>query len=430
MKTRFFTVLLPSQILRAFVVDEQGSALVLVASLMIILLGFVGLVTDLGVLAVRYRIAQNVADSAALAAAGSIASGSNLSGATSSANYIVQSSTVPISTFTLTYLDYQKNPTMNLNQVMYVQTSIQATYATMLLQLLGIKSDSISASSMAGIAQNLLCAFCMVGNYNQTELSLIGNGNATVENGGVIVNSTAACAICATSNNGMLIASSIGVVGGWSGVGYFQPTPVNVRPVPDPLADVPVPSLSGANMGSVSTSSQQTTCLNPGVYQDIKTSGKGGFCFNPGMYIITGELDAEGGGVLSGSGVTFYFACGTSSAPTACSSGGQAGGSLTLNGNGKYVISPPSSGDYQGISIFYDRHNTSALTLTGNGDDSVSGTIYAKSAQMTLTGNGGTFTVNSLIVADSASLKGNGSVVVNFTKSQNYPRAGLPGIVQ
>ena len=44
---------------------------------------------------------------------------------------------------------------------------------------------------------------------------------------------------------------------------------------------------------------------------------------------------------------------------------------------------------YQGISIFQDRSNAQTLSLTGNGNTDIEGTVYAAAAAVNLTGNGG-----------------------------------------
>jgi len=412
--------------LRKFVADEGGDALIFVMGMMIVLLGFVGLATDAGMLAVRYRTAQNVVDSAALGAAQQISAGSDLSTASTIANEIAQNSGISTSNLTITYLDSTGHQTSDVGEVFYVRASIAETFQTLMLQVLGIKTDSVQANSTAGVAVTLPCVLCLIGYSNGVELDLTGNGNANVSNGGVIINSSGNNAATATGN-GHLIAPTIGVVGGvsTSGNGYFQPYPTKVRPIPDPLAALPVPSFSGTNYGSVSGSKT----LSPGIYNNITVGSNGTMNLQPGTYIITGSMSATGNGSFKGSGVTLYFTCGSIN-PQACSSTGQQGGSLSLTGNGSFQITAPTSGDYAGMVIFYDRNNTNTLRLTGNGSDQLTGSIYGKSATATLTGNGGIFQVNSLIVVDSAYLTGNGSIGIDYSKSLNYQRAGIPGITQ
>ena len=145
MKARLVAKHFPVRSLRTFVADERGDALIFVMSMMIVLLGFVGMATDAGMLAVRYRTAQNVVDGAALGAAQQISAGSDLASATSIADEIAQNSGISTANLTLTYLDSNMHQTSDVGQVFYVQASIQETFQTMMLQVLGITSDSVHA---------------------------------------------------------------------------------------------------------------------------------------------------------------------------------------------------------------------------------------------------------------------------------------------
>src|ERR1019366_1615640 len=96
----------------------------------------------------------------------------------------------------------------------------------------------------------------------------------------------------------------------------------------------------------------------------ISASGNGDLTLNPGTYIITGSLSLTGNGNLIANGVTLYFAC--AAYPSPCSTG-QSGANFTLTGNGSMTLSAPTSGVFQGLSIFADRNNTANDALTGNG---------------------------------------------------------------
>ena len=79
------------------------------------------------------------------------------------------------------------------------------------------------------------------------------------------------------------------------------------------------------------------------------------------------------------------------------------GGPISMVGTGQLTISPPSSGPYQGISIFQERASAQTITVKGNGTN-VTGTIYARSAGLAIDGGGGT--VGSQYILSTLSLNG------------------------
>jgi hypothetical protein len=128
------------------------------------------------------------------------------------------------------------------------------------------------------------------------------------------------------------------------------------------------------------------------------------------------------GGSLSGTGVTLYFECGGSGNPPAnCAGGGEAGGSLTING-GVINIAAPATGTYQGVVIFGDRHNISSVTLGGGSGSLVTvGTIYTEAMPWALTHSGDTYTLNSELIVSSLTTASNTTLNLNYTAAQNAP---------
>ncbi len=69
-------------------------------------------------------------------------------------------------------------------------------------------------------------------------------------------------------------------------------------------------------------------------------------------------------------------------------------------------MTPTTSGPLTGILIFQPSNNTKALSISGNAAAGLNGTIYAPTAQLSITGNGN-FT--ETIIVDRLILSGNGS---------------------
>lgn len=322
---------------------------------------------------------------------------------------------------------------------------------------IGQDSLSTSAVAVAGVTRKRTivtttdtqttpggpCAICILGDG----FTLDGqNGDISVTGGGVVVNGNPSSGWAAYLNpNGHVRVSATGGIGGpgapnkWSGSG-FDPDPVNRSAVPDPLAHLPAcgtgwsppaafPTWPGCPTNSASSSA---STLNPGVYTTIS----GTKFLNPGVYVIKNEIRLSGNQQLTGNGVTLYFAC--SNYPDPCSNrdpDNRDGARIRATGNGAVLLtgptaatcaSIPSTCPYQGLIIFADRDNTNSWTFRGNGTNESgsqagsSGTIYLKSGELDLRGNG--YTLASQIVTGRLTMEGNPSgITVAYDLSRNAP---------
>jgi hypothetical protein len=430
--------------------DSRGQALVIGVLMISALLSFAGLVIDVGVSYVQYRQAQAAADAAAIAGADNMPGGSSaptatqISQAIDDARALAATVNKPSNGFsdgvnnTTVTIDapYTGGPPIcSTNPYSCVQVTITRKVDTNFLKIIGKNYISVSRSAVA-MTQTTVgypCSICVLNPSVAGALTDKGNGNITVSNGNIVVNSTAADGITLGPNGAINAGGggTIGVVGGTNGKGTANPAiKTGVPPVLDPLASVPYPSLSGyASCSDVSLSGNSGQSILPGCYHDISVSGNGSLTFAAGLYVITGtvKLSGHGGGGFEGTaGVTFFFTCG-SSTPRLCAAGGESGGNLSISGNGSFSITGPSSGTLQGMAIFYDRLNTGGLSIVGNGGNHVLGTIYAKDTTLNITGNGGTLDDNSMIVVDQLSMVGNAGITDNFSKSLNYPNPQIVG---
>ena len=218
----------------------------------------------------------------------------------------------------------------------------------------------------------------------------------------------------------------------FSGTGY-SPGWSQQGAVTDPLANVPqcgngspgTTNYCPTNTGSGGTSKGST--LSPGIYSSISNSHH----LNPGVYILTGDLTLNGNDLVEGDGVMLYWAC--SNYPTPCTSG-QSGAGVKATGNGALRITGITAAQctasaslcpYVGMMSFADRNNTATQTWRGNGTNEnggasgISGTIYLKSGEMDLRGNG--FQMASQVIVDHFTMKGNPSTVtIYYDHSKNY----------
>jgi hypothetical protein len=182
----------------------------------------------------------------------------------------------------------------------------------------------------------------------------------------------------------------IGVVGGIkvAGKATLKPKPTTgIAVVSDPLSWLIAPSLSATTPVDVSVTGGNSRQLSPGSYGHIEVSGGSTLTLAPGTYVISGALTVSGRSTLMGSGVTLYFTC-------------------TASGK-------PSSGGL-GVAIMYDRNNAAQLTVSGGSSDSITGSVYAPAAPLSLSGGSDAPTINGLVVVDTLTVTGNATVSVQF----------------
>ena len=404
---------------------ERGQVLILAAVMLTTLLAASGIAVDLGVARVERQSAQSAADAAAVAGADDLpgSSGSAVTDATATAS--AYDFTTGVDNVSVTVQSPPQASLTHDGDTNSVEVIITRQVPTFLLRAVGLSSVTVRAQAVAtatGTSGSAPCVLCVLSPTASDALLNNGNPSVTITGGGVTVDSKASQAML-LNGNASLSAASIGVVGGLlvNGNDTLSPTPVTgVLPVTDPLAAVPPPALSGPKQGSVSLVGNGSRTLSPGIYTGISVTGNGTLDFNPGTYVITGPVSLTGNPNLVGQGVTLYFTCSAYSATDTAPCNGSSGSSLVLDGNPTYDLTAPTSGTYQGLTVFYDRGNTAVLTLNGNGSDDFTGTIYAKDAAATLNGNPGIDQVDSLVIVNTCTLNGNGALNIAFNQAQNY----------
>jgi hypothetical protein len=95
---------------------------------------------------------------------------------------------------------------------------------------------------------------------------------------------------------------------------------------------------------------------------------------------------------------------------------------ISLTG-GRVVLAPPSSGTYQGISIFQERSSTVDLSITGQGSTQITGTFYAAGAAIKVTGSDstGADVIGSQYISRTLQIGGNGKFGVNWDPHLTAP---------
>jgi hypothetical protein len=416
--------------------DEGGQVAIVVSLMLVVLLGFAALVVDVGLHWAARTQAQLAADAAALA--GVIVLPSDPAAAVDDVRRYLNAN-VPGLAGTP---GWEHNDTdadgditcwtppapvpppgvhgcqVGDTAIQVITPPIQVDYA--FAGVFGKTGNQIKALAAAergpAVTGPTPCAICLQDRHAPQALSVTGNGDVTVANAGVMVNSDhPQAAVLASSGN--LTADWIGVAGRAreTSSGQFTPEPdTDLGPLPDPLADLLTPDQLGSlpDLGSITVGSADDR-IEQGVYDTIAVTGGGDLTLDPGVYVVTGELRLSAGAVL-GSGVTIYLAC--ADYPTPCSGPG-AGFSQT--GSGQYLATPPLTGPYQGLAVFADRGNTAPLRFAGSGADTFTGTIYARQGAMELTSGDVALALDSLIVVGTLEVSASAEVLLSFVPANN-----------
>jgi Flp pilus assembly protein TadG len=448
--------------------QRRGTVLVATAIVLTALIGLLGLVIDAGQLMIAHRQTQNAADAAATAAAMDMLSGNSQSTAKITAATFVQQYNGLATAIVTVNIPPASGPHSSSSQ--YAEAIVSYPVAMRFIQVLGVASkQTVVARAVAGYEGSSNGASVLVLDPNaRPGFSASGNGSLKVNgtfvdnsNGGGMnqlgkpLNNGNTGSAISLSGNATLSAINVESVGGvtTSGNASIQnynggsqsPLQTGVAIAPDPLLNLPTPTTANGaiatNYAAVNLSGNQSATLSPGVYPSINLSGNASATFNPGIYVIAGGgMSISGNGNATGSGVMIYNtgsnynvntglpdSADLSQAPPA--SGNASFGALSLSGNGSILFTPvaTASSPFDGMGFYQRRLNTQPISISGNGSvGAFKGTIYAKWAPLTLSGNG---TYASQFVVQSMTLSGNASITVDST-GQNLAKINLTYLVE
>jgi len=400
---------------------ERGQALVLATMSILVLIGMLSLVIDLGLASYKVQQGQTAADAAAMSAAVNALNNGHTCGQNG-----VQCGTVyhcanpnvtpPTTNLQVGCLYAEANgfrntgnqsvwlnadssvpPGATNNKVVYwvqatVSESIPGLFyiaqnrglGTAALMLLSIRTSSSSAVSTAAVTITP-AGSCIYAMDPSASAALSVGGSATVNSScGIFVNSSSASAL---KLNGSAIVHStiIQVHGNYSANSNatYSPTPTTgAAALTDPLANLPTPSFANScDYINWNWPSSTNVTLNPGTYcGGITISGSGTITFNPGIYIINGGgFNWSGSATLNGARVMFFIT----------GQYGYTAAALNASGNGSINLSAPDSGPYEGLLFYQDRNLSyaTANTFNGNANSNTTGAFYFPTTSLTYSGS-------------------------------------------
>jgi hypothetical protein len=274
---------------------------------------------------------------------------------------------------------------------------------------------SVSRGRRGGINNAIL----VLDPNGKASLNAGGNGKIVVQGlngakGLVQVNSNNYQGMIANGTGSTLQADQFNVGGspGYTATGgatIVGPVNPNSDPIPDPLANLPAPDPSTMVVRStkkIQNSGNNTVNLQPGVYQGGISATGGTINLNPGIYYMQGGGFSIGGQAsLTGTGVMIY------NAPQSNSD------VISIAGSGNITLSPMLTGPYSGLLLFQDRTATAPVSISGSSGTTmtITGTFYAASATLSVTGNGSNQTIGSQYISYDLVLGGNGNYYCSWS---------------
>jgi len=250
-------------------------------------------------------------------------------------------------------------------------------------------------------------------------LTSTGGGSVVVTGGANVIVDSSNTSAAIDSGGGASTANQFLVTGGYSGV-FNGPVQTGVPPTPDPLRNLPVPTMPSA--GVMTKKKDPVTggtvyTLSPGLYTNLPNFTNGDTVYfqqasagNGGIYWIQGGFTANSANLLmdptSSGGLMFY------NDPT--NSSNSQGFSIAGNASSTIILSALSDGPYAGILFWQRRDAATSINITGNGNFNLTGTFYAANANMQVSGNGNAI-IGSQYIARTVSFSGNGATLINYT---------------
>jgi Flp pilus assembly protein TadG len=405
--------------------DERGVTFVLTAMSAAVLIGFVGLATDVVMWEVQQRDMQGAADQAALAGATAYAdAGETVAlGDSTTAQNAAQAIAYKsgfVSPATVTAVKYNNGTTCTSDACLQVTiTQNQQRYFTALFSTSAVPV-SASAVSIITVSANKGGDACV--------MALDASGSGVITDSGTATMSLNNCNLYNNSpNTSATVLNGGGTIEGCTAANACGskaflaqpddpsgnidvPVVTNATPAPDPYAGLAPPSTSlcsGAPSFPSGGHSSPVT-VNPGTY--ASGPSKDQYTFNPGVYVFcTGWTDQTA--TITGAGVFIYVPTG----------GGKINGNSTVNISSPTAAtcaSIPATCPYIGMALWIG--DNSGFDWNGGNTTAWSGAIYAPTSVMTYEGNNASTSTCTRLIAAAIKLAG--------TPVATFNNAGCPAV--
>ncbi len=398
-------------------ISENGQALILIVLAMIGLIGITAVSVDGGLAYLDRRNAQNAADAAALATAlTKIRSGdwhaSGLARAASN-GYDNNNTSNIVNVYQCT--NNRASCGIYQGNAEYYQVIIISHLKTLFAPVVGVSEITNQVNAIAHAAPGVRTsmwggpAIAALDPDGCKALTYNGNSNVTITGSGLYVNS-----ICqngaffnnSSSPNTALTAPCLQAVGKITYASGSLNIPQNCIIEDAPRQTAPIQE--NIDCGS-KTAKKTGDTLSPGNW-DGPFPPNGVINLKSGVYCVSnGNFQLNGGDELHGHGVTISIR----------------DGFVKWNGGATIDLQAPITGTYQGLLLSLPPSNSSPVTINGNGDSQISGSIKAPSSEVTIEGGGGATGLQTQIIGFHVTLSGTSDLLINYDANLQYhpPRA-------
>lgn len=410
--------------------NDLGSAAMLTALSMPVMIGFGALAIDVGNWYSQKRELQTAADAAAMAAGitryrNSSANQSALETAASAdvaANGFENNITSLTDSSAL--LAIHRPPTSG--NYMGQSTAIEAVLSQrqQLLFARYFVADPVTVQVRAVVNSNTLGGACLLAleQVNTDALSATGNMNMNLVKCGIASNSNSSTASMYENGSASITTEYVHLAGALDQQNGSLNSPSVVQNGPrvgDPYRDVSTPTTSGPTQSDPSVKPNQSATLDPGTYPGMTLQGTANL--NPGTYVINGgTLTIDSKATVSGSGVTFVLANNAT---------------VKINGGANVNISAPTSGSNAGIAFYQvpGADNSIAQRFNGGSNMTINGALYFPNQTVSFNGGNAIQKACTHVVARVITVSGNSDTNIDCTGAPlayNPPTPEIPYLVE
>ncbi|MDE3148956.1 MAG: hypothetical protein KGL37_05755, partial [Acidobacteriota bacterium] len=370
--------------------SESGQVLVLTALSMMLMLGFVGLAVDVGMLFHARRNMQIAADAAALAGALDYKYYSSKGSAIAAAQEAALANGITDLSDLIVNVPPLNGP--NITSPGFIEAIVSTPNPTVFMSLFGFRTVNVGARGVAGNGGASDACLYVLDPTADDAMDVQGSFVINAPGCGIVVNSKSGNALQFTGAAGRLTAAWVSVVGGDGGHSEDStPAPVTGgAPISDPInLTGPTPTNGGCTggdgfPGQSGTTDTTTTTLTG----DLSASGPGVgkvICYTqainlnnvtlgPGIYVFQNGVTTNGFVNSAPGGTTLDIY----------------GGALHINTGTVLNLVAPTSGETADIVLMEPANNTSQITIQkGDATGTITGIIYAPKAELFLQDSGG-----------------------------------------
>lgn len=417
-----------SGLLRRIARDQRGATAITTALVLLVLVGFIGLGTEVGMWYAERRAMQNASDAAALGAGFDIyKNGKNSTGIVAAGR---------LDSARNGFKNGEDNVTVTVNyppkQGKYaskntaVETVVSKTRASLFASFFMDGPVDIKVRSVATI--KIVGVYCILALSPHDEAALLFAGTADVQlkNCGINVNSDDEDGAMTAKGASVVGATYAEIVGGLNQTNNAEldlgDITTGADAVDDPYANLNVPDGSGCDYDEFVVGANQSVTLSPGRYCDGLTI-RGTAYLEAGEYVIVGGVFkvTSTAHVTSDEdeGVTIFLTGSGSDYAT-----------VDISGDTDLNIVATTEGQYKGIAFFQDRNapvvdSGSGNLLNGGSSMNIIGAVYFPRQTLSFRGGNSSEGTCTRIVAYMINFTGtsglNTDCPYGFGESQTWP---------